>query len=456
MLHSIDVDDGAGKTVTRTYRFYRPLGLTNSLNNPVPLVVTITNSGWFKVAVSNGFAVLVIPNDVHCNGTSSACQYASLATNPDPQTLGARDCGPAGNASCDDAPWIKAILDAVECSGASPCENIDPTQVFASGSSKGGTMVEDLMCDPQTSGRFSGYSAVSAPMISPSLNNDPSVLPRCAAVLGAHPNVNFSAQWIFGDQDTIWRNACPSHVACLESGFTDARNRWTFGAAQLAGDKSFGQRVFGAALGCSDTPDTTQVSAHLIRKVYGSCAVAGSATSSFKVIGGGHGEPGVDGIDGFDADAESWSFWQRNLPAPSTAGGSSSDTVAPAVSISKPRARQALRSGRSHRRRTLRFAGTASDDSGVATVSLTVQQLRDGTTKCRWLDPARDFVRRRCSRPVRLTANLGRHGTWMYRVSRRIRLATGSYRVRAFGTDRAGITGNSAPARRRRVRFSVR
>src|SRR5438067_3885569 len=131
--HTIVVDDGAGKRVRRTYAIYRPRGLTNARWNRAPLVVDINTGGWFDLAVKNRFVVVVIPNNVHCRSGGSNCQYQGLATNPDPRTIGARDCGPAANAPCDDAPWVRAVLGAVSCSGPSPCQNVDRSKVFASG-----------------------------------------------------------------------------------------------------------------------------------------------------------------------------------------------------------------------------------------------------------------------------------------------------------------------------------
>ncbi|MDX6638947.1 MAG: Esterase depolymerase [Solirubrobacterales bacterium] len=470
--HSVVVDDGAGKKVTRSFAIYRPKGLTNSATNRAPLVVDINDGGWQNLAVQNRFVLVIIPNDAHCTtnaGGQANCQYATLTTNPDPSSVGPHNCGLSGTGACDDVPWIKAVVDAVACSGASPCQNVDTSKIYASGSSKGATMTQDLMCDTRTSTMFAGYQAISSPMISPSVNNDPSALPHCPAVLGKSPNVNFSAQWIFGDQDPIWKNSCPSHVSCLETGFTDAKNRWNFGVAQMAGDKGFGQRVIGAAAGCSSTPATTQVSAHLIRKLYQPCTAPGVAMSYFKVVGGGHGRPGVDGVDGFDSSAESWSFWASHpagvttppppvttptTTTPTTPG--TGDITAPAVTITSPRSHQSIRLRSKGKRRTIRFAGKAKDASGVRTVALSLQKVGSGHARCRWLDPKRGLVTRSCAKPVLLKAKLGKHGTWTYRVPRAIRLPAGRYRLRSVGTDRAGVTGNTASATKRAVSFKLR
>lgn len=323
--YKVRVDDGAGKMVTRTFGVYRPVGLTNSPTNKVPLVVAINNNDWYRLAVQAHFVVVVILDDVHCRGAGN-CQFQGKWINPDPARIGTVDCGASGNQPCDDAPRVAAALNAVECSGPSPCQNIDTSRVFTSGSSKGGALVQDLMCDPATTHRFAGYQVISDALISPSRRNNPRVLPRCAAVLAHHPNVHFSAQWIFGDQDTGANSRCPAHTDCFEGGWTDVKNRWLFGMAQLAGDRAFGTRVFGKALGCTGTPALTQLGPGLIDKVYGSCTDPGVATSYVKVVGGGHGEPGTNGVNGFDPNAESWNFWLTHLPASSRTTGHSRST----------------------------------------------------------------------------------------------------------------------------------
>ena len=47
-------------------------------------------------------------------------------------------------------------------------------------------------------------------------------------------------------------------------------------------------------------------------------------------------------------------------------------------------------------------------------------------------------------------------GTWSYIVASKLKLAKGSYRVSAYGTDNGGAFGNSASAKRRIVRFTLK
>ncbi len=115
------------------------------------------------------------------------------------------------------------------------------------------------------------------------------------------------------------------------------------------------------------------------------------------------------------------------------------------------------------------FGGTAKDPSGVTTVYLTIQRLSvakakkktaakssaaKSTATCIWLDPKRGFVSRNCQKPILVKAKL-KDGKWAYLVASRIKFRAGTYRVSAYGTDGAGAFGNSAPAARRVVRFTL-
>ena len=259
-------------------------------------------------------------------------------------------------------------------------------------------------------------------------------------MLRDRPNIDFSVQWMFGDRDPVFNRFCSSHTSCLEKGWTDAKNRWNFGMAQLAGDARSGQRVFGAAMGCNGRPATTAFRAG-VRKVYDSCDVRGTATSYVKVAGGQHGYPGLSGVNGFDPNAETWSFWSSH-PA-SGARRKGRDAAPPSVVVTGPRARASV--GK------LRIAGRAVDRSGVRSVTLTIKRLGGGSRRCHWLDPRHGLVRRSCSSPVRLRARLGRHGDWKYLVPRGVTLPRGRYRVRVSGKDRAGNRGNLAAARKRAI-----
>ncbi len=158
--------------------------------------------------------------------------------------------------------------------------------------------------------------------------------------------------------------------------------------------------------------------------------------------------------------------------APATVSLAVGDGSAPFVSIDRPRRNQVLRlvtvtrrtvtrNGErrrvtTRRRTRIAFAGRALDTSGVASVTLALRQVRrtttrrtgtsaqTRTTRCRWLDPRRGFVSRSCNRPVFFRARLAANKTnWTYNVPSARRLAAGTYRLYAAGTDGQGVSGNS-------------
>jgi len=139
----------------------------------------------------------------------------------------------------------------------------------------------------------------------------------------------------------------------------------------------------------------------------------------------------------------------RTLGRASDLGADELDTVAPQVTVTRPRAGQALSGGS-----RLRLAGRAQDPSGVASVVFSLEVLPRSGRTCRWFDRERALVTRSCSNPVLVRAKLSQ-GRWRFNGPRRLRLPAGRYRVRVAGTDRSGVTGNAAPARRRSVTFRV-
>ncbi len=141
----------------------------------------------------------------------------------------------------------------------------------------------------------------------------------------------------------------------------------------------------------------------------------------------------------------------RVLGTASDLGADELDTVAPRVTITRPAAGRTLPA-----RSRLRLAGRAQDPSGVATVVFSLEVLPRAGTRCRWFRRVRAVVTRACSDPVLIRAKLAKGGRWSFDGPRALRLPGGRYRLRVAGTDRAGVTGNSAPARRRGVTFGVR
>lgn len=139
----------------------------------------------------------------------------------------------------------------------------------------------------------------------------------------------------------------------------------------------------------------------------------------------------------------------RTLGKASDLGADELDTVAPQVTITRPRARQTLAADSS-----LRLTGRAQDPSGVASVVIAMDVLPAGRT-CRWFSPQRGLVTRSCRDPVLVRARVAKDGTWSYAGPRRLKLPAARYRVRAYGTDRAGVFGNAAQGGRSSVTFRV-
>src|SRR5262249_27399577 len=136
---------------------YRPANLTNSSNNPAPLILfwgdddtdfdpmrAVADAGRFVVALALTHSSIYAPSI-----------YIPQAIN------GTSTCGVSGTVRCSDTPRANGILNAVECSGAAPCQNIDTNRVYTMGGSKGGGMTLDMMCDPNIAGRFKGFVALS-------------------------------------------------------------------------------------------------------------------------------------------------------------------------------------------------------------------------------------------------------------------------------------------------------
>jgi poly(3-hydroxybutyrate) depolymerase len=296
---------------------YRPNGLTDSPGNVAPLLVSFDGipngdpGSWQAEANAMRFVVVYIPN-VH-QPCTSGCQYATPFVAPDP-TIGANDCGVSSNQRCDDAPWVKAVLNRIVCSSAPPCENIDPNKLFASGASKGGTMTTDMMCDPSTVGYFRGFAVVSIQIISPATDGSKTLPTQCRS-LQTGPR-GFSSIWIYGDSDRFSvTGGCennPPPEGCLGSGFVDAKGRWNFGQFENA------TLLWDPVLGCSQAPSVAMFgspSAANFRDVYAPCSSSNRALAVTRVHNGGHAQPALDddlngatNTNGFKTAVEAWTF----------------------------------------------------------------------------------------------------------------------------------------------------
>ncbi|HVF78305.1 MAG TPA: choice-of-anchor Q domain-containing protein [Solirubrobacteraceae bacterium] len=141
----------------------------------------------------------------------------------------------------------------------------------------------------------------------------------------------------------------------------------------------------------------------------------------------------------------------RTLGKASDLGADELDTVAPRVTITRPRGGQTL--GADSR---LRLAGQAQDPSGVTSVVFSLEVLPRSGATCNWFDPVRALVNRSCSDPVLVRAPVAKGGAWSFNGPPGLALPAGRYRVSVSGTDRFGVTGNTAPAALRTIAFSVR
>jgi hypothetical protein len=134
----------------------------------------------------------------------------------------------------------------------------------------------------------------------------------------------------------------------------------------------------------------------------------------------------------------------------------------PAVGVRRPHANQVLHRftgrGKTRKRRQLVISGRAFDPDGVQGVALTLERLPrkpPGAARCTWLHPTRGLRRNSCNRPPPLIATLRATDSWTYRLSTRIKLPAGRYRVSAYGKDTPGMFGNSAPQRARIITFRL-
>ena len=328
------VNGNTPKTVHNNFWINRP----NNLSGQAPLLIIFGSSGdsdtlAFKtMAAANRFIIAYIPG-THLCGSHSGCQYGGPATNPDPLTIGAHTCGSRGTAPCDDAPWVKAVIQAMECSGAFPCENIDPKRVYVVGGSKGGTEADDVICDTTTSSLISAAVAVSTYFISPNTSNPSGVqtaAPYCPAILGTSngyggsaglpANPNLSVMWIYGAYDSLVGCLGPNYN-CLDVGQVDGKKRWNFSTPQNVGDAHplppatvAGSNVLiGHRLGCSGTPSiniTYGTTNHLNKKIYTGCTNPNVAVAAMRVNAppSGHSWNNLNTVDSFNSQQAAWDF----------------------------------------------------------------------------------------------------------------------------------------------------
>jgi hypothetical protein len=171
------------------------------------------------------------------------------------------------------------------------------------------------------------------------------------------------------------------------------------------------------------------------------------------------GGAGGGGGSSFGPSGTAFASAPARLPGVVTISYAVKSTGAPSVIVTRPRAGQLLRRftgrGTAHQRHRLVISGRASDASGVRSVTLSLERLPRTGKRCTWLDAARGLRRGDCARPPTLIARMRTTASWAYRVPRRLNLTPGRYRVTAYGEDRTGAFGNSAPRRKRVITFGL-
>lgn len=150
-----NVENGDGTTSTRAYGVYRPANLTPSPGNLAPAILVFYQSGNCGLKPSGRFASLapserfvVVYMEVPCPPTRGDNNWDK------------RNVDPGTPTAINDEPYVTAVVKAItQCpgSGAEPNQCVDPQRIYAAGTSSGGNMVADIMCDVENSPSFRGY-----------------------------------------------------------------------------------------------------------------------------------------------------------------------------------------------------------------------------------------------------------------------------------------------------------
>ncbi len=338
-------DDGQGTNVSFNYYVYKPSGLTgaapalfvfsgdpgqethgkNSATHTCSGAVDPArgNCNWFDVADANRFIVVEIPD-------KPSGSYQFFWQTPQPYPIGGGGCGGSGpcylryleggatptvgaacgvngsltqRAHCDDTVRVQTLYTRIVCSGASPCEGIDPNKVFAEGESKGAQMTLELMCNPSTSALFRGYIPVSALMETTGTTS--SATPACPAVTGASPNQDFSFDLQQGTNDSlVVTNCTPIPTCAVNGGIRTDHQNWRFGIADQV------QKIVNLALGCSNTPTSTTggSTGQVAIDTYTGCAVGIRAARTESYNNAGHAYDNLGFFNSYDSLNAAWNF----------------------------------------------------------------------------------------------------------------------------------------------------
>jgi poly(3-hydroxybutyrate) depolymerase/lysophospholipase L1-like esterase len=133
-------DDGTAST--REYGVYRPQNLVG----PAPAVLVFYGGGNCGVKPASRFAQLAPANRFIVVYMAIPCERDKVWEK--------RNIDAPTTTTPDDEPYVEAVVDDVtRCPG----ECVDPRRIYAVGTSSGGSMVADVMCDVQSSPLFRGY-----------------------------------------------------------------------------------------------------------------------------------------------------------------------------------------------------------------------------------------------------------------------------------------------------------
>jgi hypothetical protein len=177
---------------------------------------------------------------------------------------------------------------------------------------------------------------------------------------------------------------------------------------------------------------------------------------------------------------------QGTASAPALARIDVGDGVPPEATVTKPFRNQKIaltkrttktvtkhgvkRKVTTRRKTKLTFGGVAKDKSGIGFVLMTLEKLggaRPSSTKtvkasrsakeqCTWLDPKKGLLKKSCSKPVLIAANVAKDGSWTYGIPAKVKQpSAGLYRVSVYAADASGAFGNSAPASESMIRFRL-
>ena len=133
------------------------------------------------------------------------------------------------------------------------------------------------------------------------------------------------------------------------------------------------------------------------------------------------------------------------------------DGTGPKVVVATPRRNQRIAIlTKAGKRRAIRFFGTASDDTklrGVAVSLRRVSVTRARTSqarRCTFYDGKSKFTTRSCSRPLVYRATLKDGGIWAYRIPTKVKVRPGVYELTVTAIDT-----NSNASRDVKVRFRL-